>query len=98
MKERAAATALRQEFARVSANSGWTSIADNDVARVAVRAFAQEARADGQGFREVIVEVFALIDTSTDAADESARETIAHWVVEVFYPLPPIRNDGETTS
>jgi hypothetical protein len=97
MKERPAATTLRQVFAHVTENSEWSSIADNDVARVAVRAFVQEARANARPFRDVIMKVFALIADSTDGVDESTRATIEHWVVEVFYPLYPQWKTPSTT-
>lgn len=78
---------LRQIFARIANDSGWTSIADNQAARLAVRAYVEESRADGRPFREVIVDTLALTGAMSTMVAESARETITHWVVQAFYPM-----------
>jgi hypothetical protein len=95
VKERSAATTLRHVFARVTAESRWASIAENSDAQRAVHAFVEESRAGGGHFREVIIQTLALSGAAPGVASESAREVIAHWVVQAFYPLWLDSSDGK---
>jgi hypothetical protein len=92
MEEPSAATMLREIFAHVSQRGSWDFLAENAVARLAVRAFVDESRANGRPVDDVIIEAVGLTGSAAAGVADPHLETVIRWVVEDFFaPGPPTR-------
>jgi hypothetical protein len=85
MEESSSASMLRQVFAHINQRSGWTFLHENAVARLAVRAFVDEARTSGRPVDDVIIDAVALTGASANGVADQHLETIIRWAVEDFF-------------
>jgi hypothetical protein len=95
MEEASAANMLREIFAHVSQRSSWDFLPENAVARLAVRAFVDEARATGRPVDDVIIEAVALTGSAASGVADPHLETIIRWVVEDFFAPDPTPREPE---
>ena len=85
MEERAAAAMLREVFADVTAKGGWENLDENGTARLAVRHFVDDARANGMRVEDVIVEAVGLTGAASSGVRDPQLEQIVRWVVADFF-------------
>jgi len=89
MEERAAAAMLRQVFADVIVRGDWTAVEENGGARRAVRAFVDDARANGMRVEDVIVEAVAITGAAANDVGDAQLEQIVRWVVADYFAREP---------
>lgn len=94
MEETSAANVLRQLFVHVTQRSGWDFLHENAVARLAVRAFVDEARAAGRPVDDVIIDAVALTGSAAPGVADPHLETIIRWVVEDFFSQEASPREG----
>jgi hypothetical protein len=85
MEERAAAAMLRQVFADVTARGGWDAVEQDGVARLAVRAFVDDARSIGTRVEDAIIEAVAITGAASAVVGDPQLEQIVRWVVADYF-------------
>ena len=89
MEERAAASMLKQVFSDLAGRNGWDSVDENGVARLAVRAFVDDARSIGMRVEDAIIEAVAITGAASADVGDSQLEQIVRWVVADYFSREP---------
>jgi hypothetical protein len=98
MDEGSSTSMLREVFAHINQRSGWTFLHENAVARLAVRAFVDEARTAGRPVDDVIIDAVALTGASANGVADQHLETIIRWAVEDFFAKSPEAHETGPTA
>jgi hypothetical protein len=76
---------LRQVFADVTERGGWDFVDQNGAARLAVRAFVDDARETGMRVEDAIIEAVSITGAAAAGVADPQLEQIVRWVVADYF-------------